>query len=79
MDYVRDKEVIKMEGFKVLIRKEWCKGCFLCLQICPKKVFTRGEGKVPEVKDQDKCSGCLLCELLCPDLAITVEGRCPRE
>jgi len=63
---------------KIELRREWCKGCNLCVQICPKAVFDR-ESKISArgfkeiiVKQPEKCSGCQLCEMLCPDLAITV-------
>ncbi|MEO0098298.1 MAG: 4Fe-4S binding protein [candidate division WOR-3 bacterium] len=63
--------------FKVAIRKEWCKGCLFCYQICPKKVFEK-DASLPKVAHEEKCIGCLLCEYLCPDLAITVE-KCQKE
>ncbi|MEO0114813.1 MAG: 4Fe-4S binding protein [candidate division WOR-3 bacterium] len=63
---------------KIELRKEWCKGCCLCLEICPKAVFDR-ESKISTrgfreivVKNPKNCTGCRLCEMLCPDLAITV-------
>jgi 2-oxoglutarate ferredoxin oxidoreductase subunit delta len=67
-------------GFNIFIRKEWCKGCSFCIQICPKKVFEKKRDGV-EVKEVEKCIGCRLCEYLCPDLAITVEKEeiCPKE
>jgi 2-oxoglutarate ferredoxin oxidoreductase subunit delta len=64
---------------KIKLNKNWCKGCGLCIEICPKNVYDR-ESKVSKrgyreiiIKNPDICNQCLLCELLCPDLAITIE------
>jgi len=81
----------KMEGENLLVEKEkkkqvkihinpkWCKGCYICVEICPQKVL----GKAGEISEKgfqqvvvvypEKCTGCLQCEMLCPDLAINVE------
>jgi 2-oxoglutarate ferredoxin oxidoreductase subunit delta len=62
----------------ILIDDQFCKGCNLCLQVCPQKLFSKGEKRsrggyrMPEIPDTEKCSGCLLCEMTCPDLALTV-------
>ena len=56
-----------------------CKGCKLCVSICPKNVFqikdkVNDKGYViPEVVDEKSCTKCKLCELTCPDLVIFVE------
>jgi 2-oxoglutarate ferredoxin oxidoreductase subunit delta len=63
---------------KIEIKQEWCKGCYICVEMCPKKVlerdetvFVRGFHPVVVVRPED-CTICRLCELLCPDLAIAV-------
>ena len=56
----------------VIINEPWCKGCKICVEICPKNVLAM-DGLVAKVVDIDSCTGCLLCEQLCPDFAIIVE------
>ena len=57
---------------------QWCKGCYICFEVCPKKVFEKA-AEVAEkgfrpvvVAHPEQCSGCRQCELLCPDLALQV-------
>ena len=57
---------------ELVIDRNWCKGCRICVQFCPKKVLDLdGEDKAMVSRPQD-CTACRLCELRCPDLAITV-------
>jgi len=65
--------------FKIVINTEWCKGCHICVEVCPRQVldvdgdaFVRGSHPVRVARIED-CTVCRQCELLCPDLAITVE------
>ena len=55
------------------IRLDWCKGCGICIGICPRNVFTATSDRCPEIVDGARCTRCLLCELICPDFAIQVE------
>ena len=59
--------------FTHIIREKWCKGCNICVAMCPKNVLTLSGGKVSAEKPDD-CIGCLLCESICPDFAIEVKG-----
>ena len=54
------------------INEAWCKGCEICVDICPKNVFKMENFKA-KIQDQDSCTGCLLCEVLCPDFAIIIK------
>ena len=57
---------------KVRINKEWCKGCGICVEFCPKNVLELDDKeKVYPARPED-CIACQLCELRCPDLAIEV-------
>ena len=55
-----------------------CKGCGLCVTICPKKVLeiseqvnTKGYFPVFQARPED-CIKCALCCTMCPDVAITI-------
>ena len=56
------------------IKKEWCKGCGICVAFCPKNVLDLDEGKI-NIKDIDACIKCGQCELRCPDYAIFLGGK----
>jgi 2-oxoglutarate ferredoxin oxidoreductase subunit delta len=56
----------------VQIRAELCKGCDLCVAICPEHVLemtdTMNEKGWPVVTlARDACTGCSLCAVACPD------------
>lgn len=63
----------------IAIDEEWCKGCYLCVHRCPKKVFGKSKRRnprgytLPQLATVENCTACRSCELLCPELAITVE------
>ncbi len=55
------------------INKKWCKGCSICIHLCPRKVLALDEmGKAVVVKPEE-CTACRICELHCPDFSIVVE------
>ena len=62
----------------IYLNEELCKGCFLCINVCPKKVYTPSgvinhKGVKVPLFDVDKCIKCRLCTLMCPDQAIDIE------
>ena len=56
----------------ITIDQALCRGCNLCLDVCPKHIFQDSVEigaaglKIKQVVDADKCTGCGLCELHCP-------------
>ena len=62
----------KKKLLEIMINRDWCKGCGICVQFCPTKVLELdGREKVVAVRPED-CICCKICELRCPDLAIEV-------
>ena len=65
----------------VLIEKERCKGCELCINACPQKVL--GISKelnikgyfVAKVVEGSRCIGCRICAVTCPDCAIEIRAE----
>jgi len=62
----------KKKEVKISIRTEWCKGCRICVEFCPKAVLVM-DGFLVKVADLEACNKCGICEDLCPDFAIVVE------
>jgi 2-oxoglutarate ferredoxin oxidoreductase subunit delta len=55
---------------ELIINREWCKGCGICVNFCPKNVLElRSEDKAIVARPED-CICCKLCKIRCPDLAI---------
>jgi len=62
----------------VKFRKDKCKGCELCITVCPKKIIASetsvnamGYHPVGQA-EPDKCVGCANCAIMCPDGVISV-------
>ena len=63
---------------EIRFREERCKGCGLCVTVCPKKLLKVGMKinrlgyPVAQIDDMGSCTGCAFCAEMCPDLVITV-------
>lgn len=65
---------------KVEFREDRCKGCELCIAVCPKKIVVlrcdrlNARGFHPAGVDaMEQCTGCAFCAQICPDGVIEVE------
>ncbi|MGQ9700673.1 MAG: 4Fe-4S binding protein [Candidatus Bipolaricaulaceae bacterium] len=62
----------------VRVDKERCKGCGLCVAVCPFGVLAitselnRYGYAVAGVVGPEKCTGCAMCAQMCPEAAIEV-------
>jgi 2-oxoglutarate ferredoxin oxidoreductase subunit delta len=59
--------------FTVEVNTAYCKGCEICVQVCPKNVLAMNDRLKANVVNLKDCTGCLNCEIYCPDFAINVE------
>jgi len=63
----------------VTIKEDLCKGCAICVNVCPTGVLVIDDckrsvfGLIAKVEAPEYCIGCMLCELHCPDFAIFVD------
>lgn len=63
----------------VMVDRERCKGCALCVGVCPKGILRmdsryNNRGYRPVLLDDgaEQCTGCAICAIICPDVALTV-------
>lgn len=62
----------------IRINKDHCKGCELCVEVCPQKILSMSKDITvrgyfyARMHDPSRCNGCRLCAVVCPDVAIEV-------
>jgi len=68
-----------MADIIVKIDASKCKGCYLCVDACPKNVLAAGKDTHNKsgyfavgAVDMSACIGCANCALMCPDGAIGI-------
>ena len=71
---------LNMAKGRTTFNEDACKGCELCVSVCPVKIIELSKEKINSkgyspayVTDQDKCIACGNCAIMCPDSVITVE------
>jgi 2-oxoglutarate ferredoxin oxidoreductase subunit delta len=63
---------------KVIIDRERCKGCYLCIRACPVKVLEadrepNSTGTYPvKAANLEKCIACGSCFEVCPDVCLEI-------
>ena len=69
----------------ITIDEKLCKGCEICIDMCPADVFEISDTLSPNgyylpviVKEGD-CTYCMLCQKMCPEFAIVVEKAVDEE
>lgn len=67
---------------KMTVSAQRCKGCGLCIVVCPKKIVAiqterrNSKGFFTAVcTNENACIACGLCAQMCPDCAIEVDGN----
>ncbi len=74
MSKVAPKEEVVVAQYgerRINIIPRYCKGCDICVILCPADVLEIKDFKV-HVVDIEACTECMLCEVRCPDFAIEV-------
>lgn len=76
--------VKKKKKGKITIDRELCKGCYLCISVCPDQLIAISDklnqkGYYPVefieegIEEENcRCTGCATCAIVCPDIAIEV-------
>ena len=63
---------------KVKLDVSRCKGCFLCVSVCPKKVLIPSTElgskgfEMAQIDNTKECIGCGACYKMCPDYCIEI-------
>ena len=57
---------------EIILNHSYCKGCGICVVLCPKSILKLNEDNKISVTDSNECIGCRQCEFHCPDFAIII-------
>lgn len=59
-------------SLEITVHEQSCRGCELCVDVCPTKVFVMDtEKRLCTVKQVEDCIACLSCAYICPSGAIS--------
>ncbi len=68
-----------MAKYNVQFNVDRCKGCEICVSVCPKKILKLSTSEVnakgyhpASIIDMDSCIGCASCATMCPDCVISI-------
>ena len=62
-------------SLEIVVHEPSCRGCELCIDICPTKVFVLdAEKRLCVVEHAENCFACLSCAYICPSNAISHTG-----
>ncbi len=64
--YLKDVATLKFDEVK-------CTGCGMCLDVCPRAVLSRANGKIA-IARRDACIECGACQQNCPAEALSVRA-----
>lgn len=64
---------------KINVKRQWCKGCGICVALCEKNVLLLDNRGKAVVANPMACTGCRKCETHCPDFAITVDRSAAKD
>ena len=56
----------------ILVNKDWCKKCQICMELCPKELIAMDEDGFAVLKEPEQCNECAICSWVCPDFAIEI-------
>ena len=67
-----------MTKIEIHIDEALCKGCYFCVEVCPREVLQRTNEMslkgyiIAKVERPENCIECRMCERICPDFAISI-------
>ncbi|MBC7190619.1 CoB--CoM heterodisulfide reductase iron-sulfur subunit A family protein, partial [Candidatus Aerophobetes bacterium] len=71
---VLSKDKIEAEAVCAEIKSKWCKGCRVCMEVCPYQAISIDEENGVVRVNQVLCQGCGTCSATCPSGAIQQKG-----
>jgi 2-oxoglutarate ferredoxin oxidoreductase subunit delta len=63
---------IGKDNQSIHINYNWCKGCTICIEFCPKEVYDISALGQPIPTRIEACTRCMICVQRCPDFAICI-------